>query len=81
MRSLVTLADLTADSADVVAIGAIPALGFVVGLVAVVIIAIVIKGRRGPKRRKVMFADQPSFDETGKGTSPSKPFSACKRLT
>ena len=81
MRSLVTLADLTADSADAVAIGAIPALGFFIGLVTVVIIAIMIKGRRGPKRRKVMFADQPSFGETGKGTSPSKTFSACKRLT
>ena len=81
MRSLVTLADLTAESADAVAIGAIAALGFFVGLVTTVIFAIVIKRRRGPKRRKVMFADQPSFVQTGKGTSPSKTCLACKRLT
>ena len=74
MRSVATMTDIVADSANTVPIGAIAVLGFFVGISIILIIAKVIKGRRDPKRKKAMVADQQWLSDTGKGTLLSRAF-------
>lgn len=66
------MTDVVADSANTVPIGAIAVLGFFVGISIILIIAKVIKGRRDPKRKKAMVADQQWLNDTGKGTLLSR---------
>ena len=66
------MADKIVDSVDWVNIGAIAALGFVIGSLIFVVIAMVIEKRRDPRRRGALVTEQQWLLETGKGTIPSK---------
>lgn len=60
-------ADIVADSANPVTIGAIAVLGFLVGLSIVTIFARVMRRRRDSKRISAMVADQEWHCQTGTG--------------
>ena len=72
LRSVIIMANMVTDPSNPASAGALAALGFLIGLSIIAIVATAIKRRRNTKRQKAMVVDQQWIAETVKGMLFSK---------